>query len=415
MAANQSTSAAADGEVLNAVLAGWTAAEIDEGLVEMVIERVNGLDLSQHYESVTSLLTMRTESGGASWRSHKGARNLALALWAFIPEDAEGGVTGADTLTESLNHPAGKLAEFWILRVGDEWRRSGEEWPGLSDELKGPLEMMLASDGRRGTMARAMLVTRLHMFAGADTEWCTARLLPCLSWTGAPDASDGWSAYLDWGRWTPRLLSAGLFEMYLETLDHVSVLGDGAESKLYEHLGSIAVLGEGQFAADQWIERFTSVVEPPKRIEWAKHVSSLLQQLPVGAREAAWRAWMRAYWERRLEGVPGALNLAEASAMVPWILQLGDSFSEGLDLALAAPAGFTEHSDLLSELTYEELRRSPSQFATLIEHLLSGTQPPFWGLHGLNRVLRDLRRLGVADEQLVPLLEAAAHLGFYEK
>ena len=124
---------------------------------------------------------------------------------------------------------------------------------------------------------------------------------------------------------------------------------------------------------------------------------------------------MHAYWRQRLEGIPVELSVPEASAMVAWILGLRDSFSDALELVLAGPGGLTEHSDLLSELTYEELQRSPLQFVVLIQHLLSHTQPPFWGLHELERVLRDLRRLGLTDVQLMPLLEAAARLGYYER
>jgi hypothetical protein len=64
--------------------------------------------------------------------------------------------------------------------------------------------------------------------------------------------------------------------------------------------------------------------------------------------------------------------------MVGWILALRDSFSKGLELVLLRPAGFTTHSNRLSELTYEELGRSPLKFAALIEHLLAGTHGNFW-------------------------------------
>ena len=119
---------------------------------------------------------------------------------------------------------------------------------------------------------------------------------------------------------------------------------------------------------------------------------------------------MRQYWQDRLDSIPVQLTAEEATALATWAVYLTESVAEGVDLATARPADFSEHTDVLRDLDENRLHRAPAEVAKLIAHLMGGTLAPFWRCHELARIVPALRD-GAAVADINDIVEEALRLG----
>jgi hypothetical protein len=55
----------------------------------------------------------------------------------------------------------------------------------------------------------------------------------------------------------------------------------------------------------------------------------------------------------------------------------------------AVPAGLTQHSRLLRDLTSQRIDRAPTAIAVLVGHLLTYTQPPFHDCAQVHRIIQE--------------------------
>jgi hypothetical protein len=58
---------------------------------------------------------------------------------------------------------------------------------------------------------------------------------------------------------------------------------------------------------------------------------------------------------------------------------LSESVAKGIGLVVRYPAAFTQYSRLPRELSEQRVQNDPSACAQLVSHLLSSTEPPFYG------------------------------------
>jgi hypothetical protein len=135
-----------------------------------------------------------------------------------------------------------------------------------------------------------------------------------------------------------------------------------------------------------------------------------LSTLPADDVEQNWRRWMRPYWESRLASVPNQLTTEEASAMAAWVVYLTESAEDGTRLATAHPAGITQHSRLLHELTSQRIAQAPASIARLLGHLLQGTQRPFYDCYEIQRIVKVLSS-DPAPADITAIREQAVRLG----
>ena len=68
---------------------------------------------------------------------------------------------------------------------------------------------------------------------------------------------------------------------------------------------------------------------------------------------------MRQYWQDRLDSIPAQLTAEEATALAAWAVYLTESIADGVSLATACPAGFSEYTDVLHDLDEDRLHRAP--------------------------------------------------------
>ena len=95
--------------------------------------------------------------------------------------------------------------------------------------------------------------------------------------------------------------------------------------------------------------------------------------------------------------------------MAAWVVFLGDSLTEGVELATAHEAALA-FPLFLPDLTSERMARAPEQFVALVTHLLQGTSGPFYDCYELAQVIRRFR-VQLPEKDLTPIIEESIQLG----
>jgi hypothetical protein len=261
----------------------------------------------------------------------------------------------------------------------------------------------------RTAMAEVVFASQVLFFFGADPDWCKSYVLPLLDWADPPRAHRAWGGFLIWGRWSDRLLAAGLLDHYLEAVRYIEGFPDEPRRQLAGHLASVALTSE--IDPLPWVRKFMVRAQLRDRTEWIHQVHWLLSRLPVEAVEHQWNRWMLPYWKERLASIPRQMTVEESSAMVGWVVHLTDSVEDGVALAISYPAAIENHGDLLHQLHTGRLDQAPASFARLIAHLLRGTSPPFWGGHYLAELVPRLRAGQADPADIRGIVEEAMRLG----
>lgn len=397
--------------VASAVVRGWSRAEFEKETATSVVARILTLDLAQLAGDVADLLAAggQEEADRTDWVRVPEARRIARQLWEVLG-DSEPLPDTDDWLGRAINHPAGKLADFWIRAVSNDWKEAGDTWTGLPTDLRAPIERMLSGDSASTALAEPVIASQLRLLHGADPDWASRHVLPLLHWGDPPRATRAWHGFLYWGRPTPPLLAAGLLDHYLDAASHAGEFGDRLRRQLARHLAGIATSREP--APAEWVRRFTRAGDEELRVEWLHAIGWMMRDLPEDEVTAQWNGWMRQYWKDRLRTIPIALAPTEASAMASWLPHLGPSVAEAVGLLVQRPASLDGDRLLLRDLEKADplLEEWPGQIATALAHLLQHTTGLFWGCEVLHRIVGRLSP-GAGQEALTTIREHALRLG----
>jgi len=95
-----------------------------------------------------------------------------------------------------------------------------------------------------------------------------------------------------------------------------SDFGNDQRRRFCEYLAEIACHSSLNPLADGWLNEFLSSVTDDERTSWASCIGGMLSGMQEEALEIAWRAWIKTYWERRIEGIPVPLSVREASEIL---------------------------------------------------------------------------------------------------
>ena len=230
-----------------------------------------------------------------------------------------------DSLTEALNHPAGKLADAALLRL---WKYKLQAGSGLPSEVR-PYFVAIGAD-TDGHLGRVMLATRLNHLFTIDPEWTEENLIGRLSPPDSHEAAELWSAY----GWSPSI-GPGLLNAF--KLPFLEFLQEQTErdhrlNNLRGLFLTVCLEAPNELTAQEIRSVVTTMSETDLRtILW-----SLRRRLSGDQAERAkiWSdkvfPWLHDYWPREAN----RNTAATSEAMLEMVVECGDAFPDAATWSL---------------------------------------------------------------------------------
>jgi hypothetical protein len=315
---------------------------------------------------------------------------IADRIWAvyssepLLPQEPANG-----WLHEAINHPAGKVVQFWLYTLSLLRKRIGDKWPGrMPGVYCERFSSVVTGMSGAAQLGRVVIASQVRFIFAVDPAWAKENALPLLDFAINIDrAQSAWDGFLSWGTWDEGILPE-LLPLYERSFVYLLAPDQPKYKRLCEHLANIAVFASVNPLDNGWLDKFIIETQDETRATWAVYVRQCLGSLSNEKVAGLWDRWLARYWDRRNQGCPEPLGKAEIRAMVEWLPHLDAVFSSAAKKALSVPAPKYEYTNIYSELLKRRIsERYPTELAQLLLHLLPTISP------GFNPFCRDLEGL----------------------
>ena len=299
---------------------------------------------------------------------------------------------------DAINHPSGKLAEFWLYSISHWYNQQAEPPQALSPEYRRALDIIIEDHGIPGKLGRNILVSWLHSLHCLDSTWTENHLLPLFD-TQHEDFSCAWDG-LTWGH-----LSLQVAELLQNKL--VDALPQAVQDfhednlkrfiQIYVNVMSCLINN----SEDKWIYTFFKYTQEKFKLRYIfnMQVGRILHKLDEGSQKEWWNVWLKDYWNNRLQGVPCPLDNAEIATMFEWVIHLQGVFSEAVAMAVQmGPAPLKHSLELYHEVGEMNLiNRYPTELAQFLIQLGKCETPP-WFWYQDSQILHQLLEKDLPEE-----------------
>ena len=320
-----------------------------------------------------------------------------------------------DWLMQSMNHPSGVLAQYWLHSLAT-WRQNQEPIPStLNDEYSAVFTEIVQGETLDATLGKAILATAVHFLLTADYDWTKDYLLPRFQ-----KFDDGNDAPAMWQSFTYVPLNPQLAELMEESFLGVVPKMDAIfpSQKLRNQFirqYSTMVVYYVEDPLTEWIPTlFTHAGTTEDRREFTWWIGSIIRGMEDLRQRELWQRFLEPYWKARLGGVPPpALDAIEIGAMLDWLPHLSSIFPEAVELAISTSPLLPDQHFLIDEIIQGNLWQTyPDPTARMLVHLGKSVngQPSFmW--YSAKELIDNLLPLELSQERKEELRELVARLG----
>ena len=413
LADNLATSGQWEADLWPSILRAWAETEMAVSSLHRVLSHLSTEELhrehSRYVPDTLCELAQRVNITEDGWFLPK-ANAVAGAMQRYannteMPNRTSyvGGVPQeVDWLSTAINHPSGKLADFWLRSI-ELWRNGQETSPqSLSGEYLSALNGIMQEGGVVGKLGRAILTSRLHFLLHVDEDWSLENLSPLFG-VGHEDFRPAWDGFLTWGRITPQVKDR-MREAFLNGVQRAKHEPDWSMQHRFLHLYTDMLVWSVSGPADEWVTRLLSDSNEDVRREFAERIGFLLRSLTEDQQKEWWNTWLKGYWENRLQGVPCPLDDGEITAMLEWVTLLPGVFREAVSLAGQMRRAPLHRSMVLHEINESNLIDDQPDALAKFLILLGQTDTHPWFWHRTREAVDKL-----LTKELLPDIETGLH------
>ena len=344
------------------------------------------------------------------------ANNIAVRLWDRIDQDLPSEGTD-DWANRAINHPAGALAEYWILSLS-LWCQQQEPRPKrIGGQYRKLLTLIARSETVAGRLGRCLLAERLSFFLAVDETWTKKHLLPWFMKYGSLDDYQAvWDGFLHAPSINPHV-AAVMNDPFLDAIARIGThfaSEDSNDRRRAERLIGAYTVMLAYYASDPvnvWIPEFFTSGDGVDRQYFATEVRRHLMGMEDDDTQEWWQRWLRTYWQNRLLGVPVPLIAGEVEAMLEWLSHLRREFSEAVTLAVKMRKPQLQHTSVIHYIAESELpREHPEAVAKLLIYL-EGCKLPAYAWHDGKELIGGLLEGGLSQSLQKNLQELVVRVG----
>ena len=316
-----------------------------------------------HVTDVLVALTQKTSSAGDQSFLLK-ANQIAVSLQLYAAKTEIPNITSyvggvpqeVDWLAKAINHPSGRLVQFWLRSI--ELWRNGQETPpqSLSGEYLSVLNGIMKDSGATGKLGRAVLTGHLHFMLHVDEGWSLDNLMPLFD-AEHEDFRPAWDGFLSWGRITPQVEDS-MREAFLNAVRRAKQEPTWRMQHRFLAYYTEMLVWSVSGPVDEWITTLLSDSDGEVRRLFAERIGFILRSLSEEEQREQWNTWLKGYWESQLRGAPCPLDDEETAQRV---------FNKFGSLS---KSGFQAHPPFLSNQGYTPTLTLPRRERELIKHPL---------------------------------------------
>ena len=420
LADNLAASGLWESDLWPGILRAWAETEVDVNHLDRVLSYLSADELhKEHVHHVTDVLvalTQKTSSAGDQSFLLK-ANQIAVSLQLYAAKTEIPNITSyvggvpqeVDWLAKAINHPSGRLVQFWLRSI--ELWRNGQETPpqSLSGEYLSVLNGIMKDSGATGKLGRAVLTGHLHFMLHVDEGWSVDNLMPLFD-AEHEDFRPAWDGLLTWRRITPQVAD-NLRETLLKAVQRTKRESAWRMQHRFLAYYTEMLVWSASGPVDEWITTLLSDSDGEVRRLFAKRIGFILRSLSEEEQREPWNTWLKGYWENRLRGVPRPLDDEEIAQMLEWVINLPGVFTGAVNLAARMRKVPLERLMLLHLIGESGLTDNhPSDFAIFLIQLGQyDTQSWLW--HGTKETVDKLLAKGLPPDIDTGLRELLAKNG----
>ena len=347
-------------------------------LLNKLIQKTNATDLTQWLDTLHKIaIAIHPHAVAVEDESREDPHQTMGASVDLIkrcPQDR-------DWFQEAINHPSGKLAEFWIHSIA-HWRKQQVVLPqALNPEYQRALDAIIQDNGTSGKLGRTILVSDFNFLYNVDSVWAEQYLLPLFD-AEHGDFSCAWDGFT-----FLRPLSPQLLELLQDKLIGALQRGirefpqDTLERFVQSYVATLIWLIKD--TNNHWISEFFKYAQENVEIKhkFAVQIRNQLRNLDESQQQECWNVWLKNYWKNRLQGVPCPLEDRETAEMFEWVIHLQGVFPEAVAMAVQMkPVTSGDYSNILHQISESNLiDHYPNELVQFLIHLGSTEHLPwFW-------------------------------------
>lgn len=370
------------------IIYAWEEADLDQGSTRRVLSHLSKDELhhQRNARAITGFLNKFIQKTDAKdltqWLDmlHKIAFDIHLHA-VTVEDESREDPQDRDWFQEAINHPSGKLAEFWIYSI-NHWRKQQVVPPQtLNPEHRRALDTIIQDSGIPGKLGRTILVSEFDFLYNVDSVWAEQYLLPLFD-AEHGDFSCAWDGFT-----FLRSLSPQLLELLQDKLIGALQRGirefpqDTLERFVQSYVATLIWLIKD--TNNHWISEFFKYAQENVEIKhkFAVQIRNQLRNLDESQQQECWNVWLKNYWKNRLQGVPCPLEDRETAEMFEWVIHLQGVFPEAVAMAVQMkPVTSEDHSNILHQISESNLiDHYPNELAQFLIHLGSTEHLPwFW-------------------------------------
>ena len=327
-----------DSDLWTTLLRSW-ARELDEDKHRQAFARLGDAELQRcQAQGIADMLLALVKDGGLPYAHAllEESNHLARSLWAHCSQDdGERGSEG--WFAAAINHPAGALTQYWLLRLS-LWRNRHETRPEAMDEEHSSALLHVINDRAvAGRLGRTVLAQSLGFLLAADEAWTRAHLIPLFEDADGDDYQGVWDGLL-YGRMDRNVITA-MEDAIFAAIPHMSDLfpSHGQHREAFIALCTAVVTSFVDDPLDVWTPEFFKAAYDSDKRRFAWSVGDHLRGVDDAGQREWWERWLKRYWENRLQGVPVPLSEGEVAEMVGWPRCFESLFPDAVDLAVEMP------------------------------------------------------------------------------
>ncbi|SFJ54355.1 protein of unknown function [Paenibacillus sp. UNC496MF] len=324
-----------------------------------------------HYE-IAHLFDKATKSVGADFQPSIG---IIIKIFSKIFNATQNSdiSTVDDSYIQAINHPIGKLTEFFFFVYVEVFNDDKADKQNLNLIRQNVFSKLMNQNDEKSQIGQIILAHRLHIFLFVDEKWSKEKVIPLFDPTRDKEmAKKAWNGYAYGGRWNERILES-LFQKLLLIIPFTNEMESEIEESIYRLCSSILL-----FSIDfrePLLKHFITSGNEYQLTLLTKALKNNLQQLDEQALLTAWQSWLGKYIKARLQNLPVRVSddeILEIIECVPYVETVIDEF---VNLVVTSRQVRLKNGHIIYQISHKELgKRHPRTMLIFLDYILKDTE-----------------------------------------